>query len=377
MLKMDISSEVLSNGLPSLVSDAVMVKSVQMPENAETVQGYDFNQGVDYEKLVQSFKRIGFQALHFGKAMEEINRMIHCRHQSMSATSEHINEKYKPKTNCTIFLGYTSNMVSAGIREIIRFLVEHKLVDVIVTTAGGIEEDFIKCMGSTYLGDFKLKGEALRKQGLNRTGNLIVPNSNYCLFEDWFQPILAEMVKQTKENGVNWTPSKMIALMGKTINNPSSIYYWAYKNNIPVFCPAITDGAIGDNIYFHLYKNPELRVDIAEDILHINNISVHSKNTGMLIIGGGLIKHHICNANLMRNGADYSVYINTASEFDGSDTGASPDEAVSWGKIKMTAAPVKVVGDATIIFPLLVAETFAKHYHNGNKELDQKKQKLM
>jgi deoxyhypusine synthase len=54
----------------------------------------------------------------------------------------------------------------------------------------------------------------------------------------------------------------------------------------------------------------------------------------MIILGGGIVKHHICNANLMRDGGDYAVYINTGQEFDGSDTGARPDEAVSWGKIK-------------------------------------------
>ncbi len=67
------------------------------------------------------------------------------------------------------------------------------------------------------------------------------------------------------------------------------------------------------------------------------------------------------NANLMRNGADYAVYINTGSEYDGSDSGASPDEAVSWGKIRSIAKPVKVHGDATLIFPLIVAQTFAQH----------------
>jgi deoxyhypusine synthase len=66
------------------------------------------------------------------------------------------------------------------------------------------------------------------------------------------------------------------------------------------------------------------------------------------------------NANLMRNGADYAVYVNTGCEYDGSDSGASPDEAISWGKIRSTAKPVKVHGDATLIFPLLVAQTFAR-----------------
>ena len=99
-----------------------------------------------------------------------------------------------------------------------------------------------------------------------------------------------------------------------------------------------------------------------QDIRSINQLAQFAPRSGMLILGGGLVKHHICNANLMRNGADFSVFINTGHEFDGSDSGASPDEAVSWGKIKMTAKPVKVSSDATIVFPLLVARTFAEYY---------------
>jgi deoxyhypusine synthase len=65
----------------------------------------------------------------------------------------------------TLFLGYTSNLISSGLREILLFLARYKLVDCIVTTAGGIEEDFIKCLGSTVLGDFHLDGAMLRKKG--------------------------------------------------------------------------------------------------------------------------------------------------------------------------------------------------------------------
>lgn len=82
----------------------------------------------------------------------------------------------------------------------------------------------------------------------------------------------------------------------------------------------------------------------------------------MIILGGGLVKHHTCNANLMRNGADWAVFVNTGQEFDGSDSGARPDEAISWGKIKLDAKPVKIYAEATIVFPLLVAQTFAKDF---------------
>lgn len=82
----------------------------------------------------------------------------------------------RKETKCKIFLAYTSNLVSCGMREIIRFLVEHKMVDVLISSAGGIEEDFIKCLAPTYMGDFHLNGQGLRKKGMNRIGNLIIPN---------------------------------------------------------------------------------------------------------------------------------------------------------------------------------------------------------
>jgi deoxyhypusine synthase len=113
------------------------------------------------------------------------------------------------------------------------------------------------------------------------------------------------------QDGVRWTPSKLINRLGKEINNPDSVYYWCYKNDIPVFCPAITDGSLGDMMYFFNYKRPEFQLDIVADIRAINDQALWAKCTGMIILGGGLVKHHTCNANLMRNGADFSVYINT------------------------------------------------------------------
>lgn len=249
----------------------------------------------------------------------------------------------------TIFLGYTSNLVSSGLRETLRWLVQHKHVSAIVTTAGGVEEDFIKCLAPTYLGSFTTPGATLRQQGMNRIGNLIVPNSNYCAFEDWVVPILDKMLEEQEaskktDEPQHWTPSKVIARLGKEIDDERSVYYWAYKNDIPVFCPALTDGSLGDMLYFHTFKSsPEqLRVDIVEDIRRINTLAVRAKRAGMIILGGGVVKHHIANACLMRNGAESAVYINTAQEFDGSDAGARPDEAVSWGKIKADAQSVKV-----------------------------------
>jgi deoxyhypusine synthase len=346
----------------------IMAFSEEIPEDSIKVAGPDFEAmirecpGADDDRLarlLRSYASSGFQATNIGAAIDEVNRMLAWRAPEPAEGEEPVDES---KARCKIFLGYTSNMVSSGMRDIIKFLVKHKLVHVVVTTAGGIEEDFIKCLAPLIIGDFHLSGEELRRKGMNRIGNLLMPNENYRLFEDWLSPILDAMVEETKgPEGTVWSPSKLINRLGKEINNEDSIYYWCWKNDIPVFCPAITDGSLGDMIYFHSYSKPGMVLDLVQDIRALNNQAVRAGATGMVILGGGVMKHHICNANLMRNGAEFSVFINTGNEFDGSDSGASPDEAVSWGKIKMTAKPVKVFCEATIAFPLIVAETFAKH----------------
>lgn len=163
----------------------------------------------------------------------------------------------------------------SGLREVFVYLAKHKLVDIIVTSAGGIEEDFVKCLAPTFIGDFSLEvfidlintrnpffklivlqGKSLRRKGWNRIGNLIVPNENYCVFEDWIQPLLDNCLEKQKTESFNWTPSKLIDYLGSQVNDESSLYYWCHKNGIPVFCPGITDGSLGDNLYFHSYRNP-------------------------------------------------------------------------------------------------------------------------
>jgi len=310
------------------------VKSVDLPQ----VHGYDFEQGFDIGKFLAAYGSTGYQATHLAQAIAIIKEMREKR--------------------CTIYFGYTSNMVSSGLRDVFCYLVKHKMVDVIVTTAGGVEEDIIKCIAPFYLTSFEASGKDLRAKGLNRIGNVLVPNTHYIKFEEFLIPLLHKVADEEKATGVSITPSELIERLGREIGDDRSIYYWAAKHNIPVFCPALVDGSIGDMIYFFLYKRPEFTLDTARDVKKLNDITMEAKKTGLIILGSGIVKHHICNSNMMRNGADYAVYLNNAQEFDGSDAGARPDEAVSWGKILPKAKTVKVFGDATILFPLIVAGAF-------------------
>ncbi len=305
------------------------------------IKGYDFNKGLDYEKIVRSFSGSGFQASNLSKAIEIVREM----------------QKDKAK----IYFGYTSNMVSSGLREVIRWLVEHKKVDICVTTGGGVEEDIIKCLGDFVLGDFKVNGAELREKAINRIGNIFVSNSRYVAFENFVMPFLEELYQEQKRRNKPVLTYEIVWKLGEKIDNPKSICYWAWKNKIKIHCPTIMDGSLGDMIYFFKSKREDFCVDISEDTREFNNSTIGLKKSGIIALGSGVIKHSILNANMYRNGADYAVYINNSMEFDGSDAGALPEEAVSWGKLTPKSKRIKVFGDATILFPILVAEGFVRN----------------
>ena len=305
------------------------------------IHGPDFNKEINLKELLDSYEGIGFQASNLHKAVQIIKKMR--------------------KNNAKIYLAYTSGIISSGLRDIIRYLVENKHVDLLITTTGGIEEDIIKCLKPFILGEFDVSGKELREKAINRIGNILVPNDRYILFEEWINPILRELLEEQK-NGKTLTPSYIVKKFGGKINNKESVYYWAAKNNIPVYVPGILDGSIGDIIYFFKQSIPEFKIDVTQDMKDLIDFGLQAEKTGLIILGAGIIKHTACNVSQFRDGADYAVYINAAQEFDGSDAGATPDEAISWGKIKDKENTIKVFSDATLVFPLIVASAFKDEF---------------
>ena len=140
------------------------------------IHGPDFNKEINLKELLDSYEGIGFQASNLHKAVQIIKKMR--------------------KNNAKIYLAYTSGIISSGLRDIIRYLVENKHVDLLITTTGGIEEDIIKCLKPFILGEFDVSGKELREKAINRIGNILVPNDRYILFEEWINPILRELIEE-------------------------------------------------------------------------------------------------------------------------------------------------------------------------------------
>ncbi|CAJ0605771.1 unnamed protein product [Cylicocyclus nassatus] len=287
-----------------------MDTSPKVPKGAKRIHGYNFDDGLNYSKLMKSYLSTGFQASNLGKAMQEVNNMLNAREgfDSDEEDSQSVLKKIRP---CTIFLGYTSNLVTSGNRDVIRFLVQHKLVDCLVTTAGGVVEDLIKCLKPSYCDDFHMDEKELLSKGFKRDGNILTPHQNYYAFcGGVMQPIIEECVKK-QDSGFNWTPSKLCQKLGQKINDETSILYWAAQNKIPVFCPLFTDGFFGNMLFIFAMSEEKLRIDFVDDLRMINALASTSHRTGVLVLGGGVVKEYIDSANLMRGGSDFAVYIGT------------------------------------------------------------------
>lgn len=282
--------------------------------------------------LVSEMKDAGFQASHLAGGTELMAEML-------------------KDAKCTVFFGFTANLVASGLRGLIAELCEKKKVDAIVTTAGSIDHDIIKSFMPYEMGTFAADDAELHRRGINRIGNIFVPNKGFEILEGNVQGWLAEIYGQNKITN----PSNLANFFGSKLKKGSFLSACA-ENKIPVFCPGITDGAIGLQMYFFRQENPDFVCDVTGDMKKLADLVLNAERTGAIILGGGISKHHIIGANILREGLDYAVYVTTAQEFDGSLSGAETREAKSWGKIKEKGKSVTVNCDATIAFPVMVGD---------------------
>jgi len=304
----------------------------------DEIKGFKQKSGKTVKELMNDFSSMGFQASHIKQAVDIIKKM--------------------KKDKATIILTFTSNMVSSGLRELFAELCRLKFVDAIITGVGSIEEDLMKSKSPFKLGSFNLNDRELHQKGINRIGNILVENSHYEKLEDSLLPFFDKILKLQKEHKRMLGPSEIIYELGKELKDESSILYWATKNNIPIFCPAILDGAFGLQLFYYKQDNPEIGIDVTADMKAESKLILNAEKTGGIILGGGFAKHHAIGMNIVRGGFDYAVYITTSEAYDGSLSGASTSEAVSWSKIKEEANTVIVHADATIAFPLIFCAIF-------------------
>ena len=312
----------------------------------KAVKDYKFPQEMSVDELVNQMEQAwGFTA---GKLAVGVNIM-----ENMIKTK-----------GCVKFLSFTGNLVATGARGVLKELVKRKLVDVVITTCGTIDHDLARCWRDYYRGSFVMNDSKLHQEGVNRLGNVLVPNDSYgTIIEQKVQGLLSDLYKEGRKE---MSASELVREIGLRCCNDTSILYWAAKNDIPVYVPGIVDGAVGYQTWL-FSQDHDFRLNLLKDSGALNNIVFDAKKTGALIVGGGISKHHTIWWNQFKDGLDFVVYISTADEWDGSLSGARPREAVSWGKISEKARRIMVEGDASVILPVMAGALLSRLGKKKNK----------
>jgi deoxyhypusine synthase len=299
----------------------------------KAVKDIKLKKGMSVSELISSMGSIGgFSAQHMVDGIKITKDMV--------ADKDSFN-----------FLSFPADIVSTGVRGVLASAV--KYFDAIITTGGTLDHDLARSFGGKYsLGSFQADDAKLHSMGIYRLGNVFIENKEYGLkVEDEFTRIMND-IYTSKGYKKEYSASELISEFGKRMTDPGSIIRQAYLNKVPIFNPGILDGAFGTQLTI-FSQNHDFKLNLIRDELALSNISFDNKVTGAFMVGGGISKHHVIWWNQFKGGLDYAVYITTATQYDGSLSGARLTEAVSWGKIKEKAKYVTIDGDATIIMPLM------------------------
>jgi len=269
-----------------------------------------------------------------------------------------IYEKMLRDKDCTVFLALSGAVVPAGMRAVVTDLIRANLVDVIVSTGASMVHDAIEALnGHHYKGSWMADDRELYRYHIFRIYDVLVPEEDYVKLD--YQ--LSEMYREiaAERNGESLSSNEFAWELGKRLKDPNSILRVAYEENVPIFIPAVRDSEFG---YIHLLHASQenqkniLEVDAFKDVPLLCQICERSPKNGMIVIGGGVPRNTVQSAaTAAKKGMDYAVVITMDRPETGGLSGSTLRETVSWGKVKGEADKIMVIGDALVMFPLIVA----------------------
>ena len=306
------------------------------------VKGITFGAHTSVDELVTELEGCAFGAGRLAKAVDIYAEML--------------NEE------TTKFMGIAGALVPAGMRTILAGMVQDRYVDVVVTTGANLVHDIIEALGEHHylLSGVKVPTDeavsdiGLRKQGIDRIYDVVVHDESFARLEEFLHSVFEQLDKR------RYSIRELLTVIGKNLSDKNSLLRSAVDSDVPVFCPSIADSMIGLHAWLYKQTRP-LEVDVFDDMTELIDLFCVAKRTGALILGGGVPKNFIFQSTLLapraegQEGLDYAIQITTSTPEDGSLSGATLEEAQSWGKIGEHAKTVTLHCDATIALPVLVA----------------------
>ena len=305
----------------------------------EPVKHIKINGALTVDQLMQQYANSGsFGAGRLATACDTYERMLR-------------------DPECTIFLALSGAVVPAGMRQIVVDLIRNRLVDVIVSTGACMVHDAIEAVGGHhYKGGWLVNDRELYKYHLCRIYDILVPEEDYLRLDYLFAEMFRDIAKEQK---APLSSDEFTYEIGKRLTDQNSILRAAYEEKVPIFLPAVRDSEFGFIHWLHSSQDGQkniLQLDAFKDVPNICNICGKSPRNGMIVIGGGVPRNTVQSAALAsKKGLDYSLVITMDRPETGGLSGSTLEEAMSWGKLKGSADHVMVVGEALMVFPIMIA----------------------
>jgi deoxyhypusine synthase len=282
-----------------------------------------------------------------------------------------IYEKMLRDEECTVFLALSGAVVPAGMRLLVTDLIRSRFVDVVVSTGASMVHDAIEALrGHHYKANSGLNDRELYKYHLFRIYDVLVPEEDYVKLDYRLSEIYGEIADEKK--GVSLSSREFAWELGKRLDDKDSILRAAYEEDVPIFLPSIRDSEFGFIHWLHATqanRKNVLSLDAFKEVPEICGICSDSPKNGMIVIGGGVPRNTVQSATLAsKKGLDYAVVVTMDRPETGGLSGSTLSETVSWGKVKGEADNVMVIGDALMIFPIMVASVMERLGKNFQRE---------
>ena len=265
-----------------------------------------------------------------------------------------IYEKMPSGPDMTKFIGLSGAMVPAGMGGIVSTFIEKGHIDILTSTGANLTHDLIEAIGCHhYHGQAECDDLELRKEEINRIYDVFLPNEAYEELESFIQDVYSSLPEQPI------TISKLLRTIGEQLD--TGILATAAKHDVPIYCPAFQDSVLGLQYWMYSQFHKKTILDAIGDMHDLLNTAFSVKKAGAVLVGGGVPKNFTLQTMLMTENAFTYVVQLTGDRPDlGGLSGATLDEAKSWGKIGEGGIGVTVYGDATITLPILAAATLER-----------------
>jgi deoxyhypusine synthase len=306
------------------------------------VTPFEIREKASAGELMNALGDTSFQARNLGLATEIWSRML--------------------RDDVTIFMGLAGAMVPAGMRRVVTYLVENRLIDCLVSTGANLYHDLYETLGAPHWKtDAQTDDVLLGRIRANRFYDVLAPE------DDFFsgQQFVTEF-SRTLEPDKPYTTREFLNLLGRSLQvvaREEGILTSAARAGVPIFCPAIGDSAIGIGIAeARAQSGHRLVFDLIGDVLEISFLAATSRGTGVIYVGGGTPKNYIQQAEVTTyvfgrelEGHKYGIQLTMDNPQWGGLSGCTFEEAQSWRKIAPEANTVTVNVEATVALPLIVS----------------------